>query len=229
MTPLSNEQFLSLRQHAELIEADHCGEKVLKLSDGSFLKLFRRKRLISSEMYRPYAKRFAVNAEMLTKLRIPCPTIISTYSIASIERTAVHYWPLPGSTLRQEFQDSAGETHASLCCSLGAFIATLHDAGVYFRSLHLGNVVNTPEGSLGLIDIADMQVLGSPISSQKRKRNFLHLFRYNKDIEKLAPHREAFVNAYCEALSARKRQNFSDYLQDLFMKARQDRAEEQAP
>ena len=130
MTPISNEQFLSLRQHAELIEADHCGEKVLKLSDGSFLKLFRRKRLISSEMYRPYAKRFALNAEILKKLQIPCPTVISTYTIASIERTAVHYWPLPGSTLRQEFRDLAGEKHASLCSTLGVFIAKLHDSGV---------------------------------------------------------------------------------------------------
>ncbi|MDH1210672.1 toluene tolerance protein [Pseudomonas chengduensis] len=229
MTPISNEQFLSLRQHAELIEADHCGEKVLKLSDGSFLKLFRRKRLISSEMYRPYAKRFALNAEILKKLQIPCPTIISTYTIASIERTAVHYWPLPGSTLRQEFHDRAGEKHASLCSTLGVFIAKLHDSGVYFRSLHLGNVVITPDGSLGLIDIADMQVLGSSISNQKRKRNFLHLFRYSKDIEHLWRHREEFINAYCENLSARKSQNFSSYLKDLFTKAKQDRVEERTP
>ena len=31
-------------------------------------------------------------------------------------------------------------------------------ARVYFRSLHLGNVVRTPEGRMGLIDIADLRV-----------------------------------------------------------------------
>ena len=100
---------------------------------------------------------------------------------------------------------------------------------MYFRSLHLGNVVITPDGSLGLIDIADMQVLGSSISNQKRKRNFLHLFRYSKDIEHLWRHREEFINAYCENLSARKSQNFSSYLKDLFTKAKQDRVEERTP
>lgn len=229
MTPISNEQFLSLRQHAELIEADHCGEKVLKLSDGSFLKLFRRKRLISSEIYRPYAKRFALNAERLEHLKIPCPTIISTYSIASIERTAVHYWPLPGSTLRQEFQDIDTEKSTALCSLLGTFIATLHDSGVYFRSLHLGNIVKEPGGALGLIDIADMQVLSGPIGSQKRKRNFQHLFRYHKDIEKLDPHRERLINAYCEKLAPRQRNNLSDFLQDLFIKTRQKHVKEQTP
>lgn len=216
MTPISNEQFLSLRQHAELIEADHHGEKVLKLSDGSFLKLFRRKRLISSELYRPYAVRFALNAESLQTLQVPCPTIIATYAIASIERTAVHYWPLPGTTLRQAFKET-GERHAELTSALGAFIARLHHSGVYFRSLHLGNIVKTPESPLGLIDIADMKVLRNPIGNQKRKRNFRHLFRYSSDVAMLNAHRDKFIAAYCEHLNPKERNEFSEFLKNLFM------------
>lgn len=40
--------YLQLRDNAEVLEADGHGDKVLRLRDGSFLKLFRRKRLISS-------------------------------------------------------------------------------------------------------------------------------------------------------------------------------------
>ena len=226
MTPISNEQFLSLRQHAELIEADHHGEKVLKLSDGSFLKLFRRKRLISSEMYRPYAVRFALNAESLKTLQIPCPTIIATYAIASIERTAVHYWPLPGATLRQAFQET-GECHATLTAALGAFIARLHHSGVYFRSLHLGNIVKTPENPLGLIDIADMKVLRNPIGNQKRKRNFRHLFRYNADVATLDAHSDTFITAYCEHLKPKEKNEFSEFLNNLFMAPKNQRAKQE--
>ncbi|KRW57779.1 toluene tolerance protein [Pseudomonas sp. TTU2014-080ASC] len=224
MTPITNEQYLSLRQNAELIEADHCGEKVLKLADGSFLKLFRRKRLITSELYRPYARRFALNAKRLAKLQIPCPTIITTYSIPSIERTAVHYWPLPGTTLRYEFQNIDGELQDALCTMLGAFIARIHDSGVYFRSLHLGNIVQTPDGQLGLIDIADMQVFRGPIGRLRRKRNFLHLFRYSNDIQKLVLHSDAFINAYCKDLNTRQRNSLSEFLQNLFTRASQLRA-----
>ena len=31
---------------------------------------------------------------------------------------------------------------------LGGFIAYLHDWGVYFRGLHMGNIVLTPSGDL---------------------------------------------------------------------------------
>ena len=46
------------------------------LQDGTLLKLFRRKRLITSAAIWPYAQRFADNAKKLEKLGIPCPKII---------------------------------------------------------------------------------------------------------------------------------------------------------
>ena len=65
--------------------------------------------------------------------------------------------------------------------ALGAFIAKLHDRGVYFRSLHLGNIVMTPEGTLGLIDIADMRFSRGQLTASQRKRNLRHLLRYPSD------------------------------------------------
>lgn len=91
----------------------------------------------------------------------------------------MHYQPLPGLTLRQLI--SAEQTDVLLRQHLGSLIARLHDCGVYFRSLHLGNVVQPPEGELGLIDIADMRTQPRALSRLQCKRNFAHMLRYTQD------------------------------------------------
>lgn len=215
MSRLSNEQFSALRQHAEVIEADHNGEKVLKLADGSFLKLFRRKRLISSATLVSHAKRFANNAAELKRRDILCPEIIATYRVQSIKRTAVHYWPLPGSTLRQILVQE-GDHASKLCQNLGLLIAQLHEKGVYFRSLHLGNIVQNATGQLGLIDISDMACSETALGRLKRARNFQHLFRYPQDISRLALYRTNFIEGYTQSLSQKDSAHFRKRLDALF-------------
>ncbi|MBD9678968.1 toluene tolerance protein [Pseudomonas sp. PDM18] len=179
MQDLALSAYEALRAGAQVLEADKHGDKVLRLADGNFLKLFRRKRLISSAALYPYAQRFADNTRALQKLGVPCPQIIGVYRIPEIARDAVHYHPLPGLTLRQLI--STDQTEEWLRVDLGSLIAGLHDSGVYFRSLHLGNVVQTPEGDLGLIDIADMKTQRRALSRLQRKRNFAHMLRYTQD------------------------------------------------
>lgn len=178
MQALSKSDYENLRQGAEVIEADSHGDKVLRLCDGSFLKLFRRKRLISSAAIWPYAKRFADNATMLSKLNLPSPQVKQVYRIKELKRDVVHYQPLPGRTLRQL---ESSELTEDIFAALGSFIATLHKQGIYFRSLHLGNIVLTPEGRMGLIDLADLQKSAHALSKMKRLRNFQHLLRDKND------------------------------------------------
>lgn len=215
MQRLSNEQFSSLRQNAVVIEADHYGEKVLKLVDGSFLKLFRRKRLISSATLISHASRFAANVIKLKQRGIVCPEIIATYRISGIERTAVHYWPLPGDTLRHLLEQPS-DSHASLAYSLGALIAELHSKGVYFRSLHLGNVIQDEQSELGLIDISDLTCSDAALGWLKRSRNFRHLFRYKRDINRLNAYRTRFIDGYVEHLPERHAAYFRKKLGMLF-------------
>jgi hypothetical protein len=49
--------------------------------------------------------------------------------------------------------------------SLARFIRHLHRQGVYFRSLHLGNILQLPGGNYGLIDILDLQHKRRPLNS----------------------------------------------------------------
>ena len=169
-----------------MFEQDGCGDKVLILQDGTFLKLFRRKRLVTSAAIWPYAQRFADNAKKLEKLDIPCPKIIKVYRIPSIERDAVHYHPLPGTTLRDIHNGTAAYPD-DLLERFAKFVDHIHDLGVFFRSIHLGNVVLTPEGKLGLIDISDLKTQRRPLSKWQRQRNFVHMTKDEGDKEWLAP------------------------------------------
>ena len=176
---LEHDDYLALRAGATVLEHDRYGDKVLQLADGSYLKLFRRKRLISSAAWYPYAQRFADNALELARRQIACPDVIGVCRIPSVSRDAVRYRPLAGQTLRHLVRSGAGT--ASLRAQLGRFVARLHEAGIYFRSLHLGNIVLTPAGELGLIDIADLRASGNPIPRHRRLRNLKHLLRDEQD------------------------------------------------
>jgi tRNA A-37 threonylcarbamoyl transferase component Bud32 len=208
MQALDHTSYLALREGAKVIEADASGDKVLLLRGGQFLKLFRRKRLFTSAALLPYAQRFANNTERLRQRAIPVPEVIGVYRIASIERDAVHYQALEGQTVRQLLGDS--DRAQALRAQLGAFVAQLHSKGVYFRSLHLGNVVLTPQGELGLIDIADLSCQRGPLSASKRLRNFHHMLRYKGDRQWLLGDDQAqtFVRSYEAAMAASESNRF---------------------
>lgn len=200
MQAIDHSTYTTLREGASVLEADGSGDKVLRLHDGRMLKLFRRKRLLSSALFYPYAQRFADNAKALQARGIACPQVIAVYRIPSIQRDGVYYAPLPGITLRQ--LPTSDESAHGLRTQLGQFIAQLHHKGVYFRSLHLGNVVLTPEHDLGLIDIADLRCQRGPLSTSKRLRNFHHLARYKSDLQWLQGDDagDAFLEGYRQEL-----------------------------
>jgi hypothetical protein len=173
---LEHDDYLAMRAGATVLEADSFGEKVLRLTDGTVLKLFRRKRLFSSAAWYPYARRFADNAAALGKRGVPVPRVIEVMRIPSIARDAVHYHPLPGKTLRELCREGlAPETEQELKTGFTRFVIRLHDCGVYFRSLHLGNVVYTTDRRFGLIDIADVRIRGGRLSKNQRVRNLRRL------------------------------------------------------
>lgn len=194
MQPLDHRRYLALREGAQVLEADGSGDKVLRLADGTMLKLFRRKRLFTSAAWYPYASRFANNCRHLQARGIPCPQVMAVYRIAEIERDAVHYAPLPGDTLRQLLANDSATPQ--LRTDLGAFLGRLHESGVYFRSVHLGNVVLTPERTLGLIDIADLRLYRAPLRRSLRLRNFRHMLRYASDRQWLTVDTDAFIQGY---------------------------------
>lgn len=200
MATLSALQQLTV--NARIIEEDGLGPKVLRLADGTFLKLFRRRRWYTSGSFNPYSERFALNSVQLRTLGIPTPQILELYRYED-GSTAVLYSPLPGNTLRQILQGiTAPAVRQALVERFGKFMAQLHEQGVYFRSLHLGNVLVLDDGEFGLIDLADMRIYPSALSKSLRQRNLRHMQRYTEDRRWLfEDHFDALLTGYAATAS----------------------------
>lgn len=177
-----------LLEGGQLIEQDSFGPKVYELTHARMLKLFRVKRLLSSNLWSPYAQRFAKNALRLRDLQIPSVTCQAWGRVPHLERQFVLYERLPGTPIRAcEALDPN---------QLGRFFAHLHDHGIYFRSCHLGNLLQLDSGEIGLIDILDLRFRRGPLTDRDRERNFCHLRRLPQDRERLQPIWEDFLEAY---------------------------------
>jgi tRNA A-37 threonylcarbamoyl transferase component Bud32 len=169
---LTINDYSHMKSGGQVLEADGFGEKVILLKDGTFLKLFRRKRLISSALWSPYSTRFIKNCQRLKALGILAPTILGFYRVSELKRDLVHYRGVPGETLRnlakQETLPARTENN------LKKFVKSLHAQGIFFRSLHAGNIVVSGE-SFGLIDVSDMKFHRKALSNSMISRNLKHI------------------------------------------------------
>lgn len=178
----------------KVIEADGLGAKVVQLADGSFVKLFRARGVFTSNSFYPLAQRFADNCFYLNQRGISAPTVLALWDMGG-GAAAVRYRPLPGQTVRQAHAGTADA--AALAHGFGAFMAQVHELGIYFRSMHLGNVLIDAQQRFALIDVADMRLLPSPIRARLRQRNLKHIHRYPEDAHwLLTTEAEAFRAGY---------------------------------
>ncbi len=179
MKILSRQAYEDLVQNTIVLARDAHGDKVLQHNNGLVIKLFRRKRLISSAAVQPYAVRFHSNSEALRKRGFTTIDVKDVFRCPAIQRDIVTYQYMEGRMLREAMKHA----HPPLLQHFAAFIALLHQKGVYFRSLHLGNVLLQKDGSFALIDVADMSLRPWSLGLGKRLRNFAHMLRYSEDMK----------------------------------------------
>lgn len=180
---LSLDALQSMLAGGEVLEQDERGYKVVRLQTGDILKIFRVRRKISGARIYSHARRFMRNAERLHKLGVNTIVCKQLYHFANSTDTAVLYVPLAGYTVKKLVE--ANLLNQDMAKALGVFIARLHQLGIHFRSLHMGNILVMPDGQYGLIDISDMSIYSWPLFCNTRLRNFKHLCRYPDDIRKL--------------------------------------------
>lgn len=162
----------------EVLEKDSKGPKVLRLPSGEILKIFRSRRHPLLARLHPDASRFAKNASRLQGLGIATPLIKECCWIDYDQSvSACLYAPLQGASLDKLFEESRAEFE-TLLPRLAKYIHHLHQNGIYFRSLHLGNVLLTPSGDFGLIDFLDMRFKRRPLGPRMIRRNFQHMHNY---------------------------------------------------
>lgn len=194
--PLSRDELNQLIEQAKVIERDSFGPKVALLPNGDYIKYFRRKRFFNRELIAPAAIKFARNAHHLSKLGIPTMNIKSLHRIIGEPHTVAIYEPLLGRTVRDVL--SVNEADAELMYRLGVFLARVQRRGIYFRSIHPGNIVVVGMG-FGLIDILDMRFRVWSLNRWARRRNWRHLFRYPKEWSNRPDLVEAIISGYRHA------------------------------
>lgn len=194
MKSITEPEFQKLITAGELLEKDGHGPKVIRLAEHRYLKVFYQKNLISLARVRSRAAQFVSNAAKLKKRGITTVGILDTFRVASPRRDCVLYHGIPGNTVRAQLSSTPKDPTLSL--ALGQYIAQLHSAGVMFRSLHFGNIIQLDNGEFGLIDIADMRVNLFTLTNWQRRRNFQHIFRYKQDADNLCI--DSFVRGYQE-------------------------------
>jgi tRNA A-37 threonylcarbamoyl transferase component Bud32 len=213
MQRLTEGAFEALMDGGRVIGRDGRGIKVSERADGTMLKLFRRKRFLSTALFVPYARRFVTGAEQIAARGFATVEVIGIYRVPAIKRHVVHYRRLDGRPLRDEVAAPGGET---IVGELADLMARLHRSGIYFRAIHFGNVIVLADGAgLGLIDVSEARFVSGELSPVMRARNFKHLLRYPEDVAALTAFGlDHFLQRYLEraGLDARTRRRFLDRL-----------------
>lgn len=212
-------QFEQLAAGATTLAADEHGVKVLLTPDDRIIKLFRRKRWLSSTLVFPYARRFERASTELAKRGIPAVRVEAVARVPHLRRDVVVYRRLPGVTLRDALAD-ARDDHNGLLNDLAALLAGLHEHGVYFRAAHFGNILVRASdadglGRLALIDISEARFRRGSLSPALRARNFRPLTSYDEDRAALRAFGiPRFISGYLEhaCLSARDAARFREAL-----------------
>ena len=173
---IDQDTFNALIDNGKILEYDHRGVKVVETEDRDIVKIFRLKQTYSSALLFPYAWRFKNNARLLRKKGIETVNVKKVEYCFSEQRHIVTYEKIEGQTIRELLTKNSKDE--DLIKKLIEFVARLHANGIYFRSLHFGNIVVTNNGEMALIDIADLSVYPWPLTVNLRIRNWRHLLKY---------------------------------------------------
>ena len=177
---VSNETLRSLCLVGEVLEMKLPSEdpKVILVHPENdvpiIVKVWHPDRLISSARFYPYSTRFRRHAALLRAKGFSAPVVRGWGPVRDIGAHFVSYEVLPGKSLRQlkpeiSFPDVAG------------YIARLHNAGIDFRSLHLGNILLDGDVNFALIDLTDCSFYRRPLSLRARAKRIVYLCTHRTD------------------------------------------------
>ncbi len=184
MDVISKSEFTDILEHRnhKLIKYGRGTQpKVLEKDGTTIIKLFYPKRkLLSSNKIKPHAIRFCKNISTLRKYGYVVPRVLNTQYCRELKTYVVYYSKIEGDDIRALV--TKGRTH--LVEEVAKFLAELHNRGIFFRAIHLENLLYTADNKFALIDITDVHFSRRPLSLWVRYRNLKHLFSepYDREI-----------------------------------------------
>lgn len=195
--PMDQVAYKNIISQGKVLETDVWGTKVVETEEQNIVKFFRLKRVYSSALFFPYACRFKKNSRQLQSKGIKTVNVESIVYCMPEQRHVLTYKKIPGQPIKALLNKN--ETNSALITQLIQFVAELHAKGIYFRSLHFGNVIVNPAGEMVLIDIADLKIYPWSLSVNQRIRNWKHLLKYSFEKEIITSFgNELFFDMYAQ-------------------------------
>ena len=196
MDILSNKQFTTLIQdeHAIILSDSKAGPKVLKMQNGDIIKIFYDTPKIP--LSTPHALRFNRSAQILKTAGFLAPKIKSLQYYPTQKAYVMIYSEIPG----QDFRSLSSKAHPEVLGKLPSFLASLHQKGIFYRGIHLGNVLLTPAQEIALVDITNVSNSNKPLSLKQRAKNLAHFVYYWRDVVVFTAYsRRRFLDEYARA------------------------------
>ena len=194
MQILTDAQLADLVSRSSLLEGEITKPKVLLDANGYIYKSFYQPdRKLSSRTPPPPFKQFVKNSQILSKRNVQTVSVCDTMTAQDKRFDAIRYHAIEGLDFREHLKQS---DHSAISMIVD-IIAELHHQGVFFRAIHLGNILHLPHGGYALIDISDCWFSSGQLNAFKRARNLAHLMDYHSDKSHFSRYgNERFLNEY---------------------------------
>ena len=186
---LSSPKNITKEEYARALDSGKAGPMkhgypaVIMHADDTITKIWAKKAgWLSSSRWRRYSFRFINNAEKLRNYGVTVPQIIAHKKIRGTHVYLVQYHSLPGQSIRELLEHHPEKVDIP---SLAQYFYDLHEKGIIFRAIHLGNVIQTPDGKYGLIDFTDITFLKHPAPLARRAANIATPLRYREDVQRM--------------------------------------------
>ena len=184
MNTITLEELEAICQDGQAIDNKGGYPAVVLHTDGTITKFWaRKKKLISSATLRPYSNRFIKNAKELHRCGVITPEIISHTAVENSHIRIVRYQALPGQSIRELLEKDPQQVDIKNLCR---YIYQLHQKGILFKGMHLGNIIAQPDQkSYGLIDFTDVKFYPKAVPMLRRAANLATPLRYKDDINRI--------------------------------------------
>ncbi len=193
MKRLSKNELQRFVQENQLLLGTLARPGLMLTSNQQVVKFFYPRKFISTSLFIPQAKRFRSNSMKLKQLGITAPDVSELIFCPDVPVHMAVYPYLKG----DDFRILCSKNDYLCIDRLPAYIALLHAKGVYFRAIHLGNILQLDENELALVDITDLTVRSDRLTIFQRARNIAHLFDSTEDKQLLVEYGlRRFLNSY---------------------------------
>jgi serine/threonine protein kinase len=152
--------------------------KVFEKNGNTIIKLFYpKKSKLSSDRIRPRAMRFYHNVKLLQKYGYNAPVVTKVQFCPDLKIYLMYYAKIQGCDVR----NLAKNGKLDIIRHVAHLLANLHTNGIFFRSVHLENLLYQPDGQFALLDVTDVRFKRKALTFYSRYRNLKHLLQEPHD------------------------------------------------